>query len=173
MSKLQLPYRNELNQRYSKQLFYEQWIQLPVELRLGEPPFTLHNPREGLICFREQYINDADPTGYKTSTRLLGEFGYWKFLFKAGWFREAVESWNEELEAKLQSEALDKIREIASGDDAKALAAAKFIAQKEYKKGGGPKRGRPTKEEVEGKLQQEVDDLKRLEEDASRIRLIK
>ena len=171
--KLQPPYRSENNQRYTKQLFFETWRELPIELRLGEPPFTLNLQKEGLVCFREEYINDADPTGYKTSTRLLGDFAYWKHLLKAGWFRAALESWNEELDAKFKAEALDKIREISRGDDAKALAAAKFIANQEYKKGAGPKRGRPSKEEVEGRLTQEVEDLKNLEEDANRIRLIR
>lgn len=171
--KLQLPYKNETGQRYTKQLFYEQWINLPIEQRRGEPPFTLSLKRDGLICFREEYVRDGDPTGYTTSVRLLGDYSYWTFLCKVGWFRDALEVWNEELEAKLKSEAMRKIREIAEGDDAKALAAAKFLAQKEYKKTAGTKRGRPSKEEIEGKLQNEVDDLKQLEDDANRIRLIK
>ena len=171
--KLQFPYKNETNQRYSKQLFYETWIQLPIDLRIGEPPFSLYQERDGMVCMREEYVCDADPTGYKTSTRLLGDFAYWKHLLKATWFREALEVWNEELDAKLKSEAMTKIREIAAGDDAKALAAAKFIAQQEYKKAAGPKRGRPSNEEVEGRLQQEADAVKQLEDDAARIRLIK
>src|SRR6476661_10606613 len=136
--KLQLPFKNETGQRYTKQLFHEMWINLPIELRRGEPPFTLNHKKDGLICFREEYVRDADPTGYTTSTRLLGDFTYWTLLCKTSWFRDALESWNEELEAKLQAEAMRKIREIAEGDDAKALAAAKFLAQKEYKKAAGP-----------------------------------
>lgn len=173
MAQLTFPYKNENNQRYSKQLFFETWRELPIEQRLGSPPFTLNINRDGLVCFREEYINDADPTGYKTSTRLLGDFGYWKHLLKAGWFRDSLEAWNEELDAKLQSEALDKIRELAKGDDSKALAAAKFISNKEYKKAAGPKRGRPSNEEVDGRLQQEADERKKLEDDASRIRLVR
>lgn len=171
--KLQFPYKNEQNQRYSKQLFFETWRDLPVEQRLGEPPFTLNMEKDGLISFHDEYIQDADPTGYKTSTRLLGDFAYWKHLMKAGWFRDAVAQWDEELEAKLQSEALDKIREISRGDDPKALAAAKFLATKEYKKTGATKRGRPSKDELEGRLNQEAEEIKKLQDDAARIRLVK
>lgn len=172
MSKIPFPYKNENNQRYSKQLFYETWRELPVDQRLGDPPFSLTLERDGLICFGKEYIADGDPSGYKTSTRLLGDFAYWKHLLRAGWFRDAVEQWNEELDAKLKAEALDKIREIAKGDDAKALAAAKFIATQEYKKSGGAKRGRPSKEEVLGKLEEEARNERDLQEDAARIRLI-
>lgn len=170
--KLQLPFRNEQNQRFSKQLFYELWKDLSPDQRIGEPPFTLNVKRDGFVCFREEYIRDADPTGYKTSTKLLGDFNYWKHLLKAGWFRESVSDWNDELDAKLQAEAFDKIRDIAAGDDAKALNAAKFIANKEYKKTIN-RRGRPSKEEVEGRLVEEAASQKAVEEDFARIRVVK
>lgn len=172
--KLSAPFRNETNQRYSKQLFWEQWVQLPIDARIIEPAFSLHQEKDGLVCLGKEYIRDADPSGYTTATRLFGEFGYWKHLLKAGWFREAVGLWNEELEAKLYSEGLAKIRELANSDDKGALTAAKYLANREFVGNrSGPKRGRPSNEEVEGRLVSEAKELSEVADDAARIRLVR
>lgn len=174
MAKVKYPYRNETNQRYSKQLFYEQWITLPHDLRTIEPAFSLHIQREGYKNLGREYLADCDPTGYTTSTRIFGDYGYWKHLMKAAWFRDAVAIWDEELEAKLYAQGLAKIRELANSDDKGALTAAKFLANKEFKlNASGPKRGRPSNEEVEGKLAQVAQELSEVNEDAARIRLVK
>lgn len=172
MEKIKPPYKNENNQRYSKQLFLEKWRELPLESRTVEPAFTLYYPKDGLICLREEYVNDADPSGYKTAIRLFGEYAYWKYLMGIPWFREAVAVYDEELEAKLYSEGLDKIREMATGDDAKALKAAEYLANGRFKKEAGPKRGRPSRAEVEGNLKRATEEKTEVEEDAARIRLI-
>ena len=173
MEKLKPPYKNAGNQRYSKQLFLEKWRELPLELRVVEPPFTLFQPKEGFICLREEYIKDSDPTGYKTALRIFGEFAYWEYLSGIRWFAEALEVWNKELDAKLKSEGISKIRELAKGEDPKALNAARFLATLEYKKGGTTlKRGRPSKEEIEGNLKQELKERDAVDEDAERIKLV-
>ena len=148
------------------------WRTLEEKDRTFEPPFSLHIKRDGLICMREDYVNDADPSGYKTSTRLLGDFGYWKYLMRAGWFRDAVKEWNDELEAKLYSEGLTKIRTIAASEDKGALAAARYLADRGFKLDKTKStRGRPSAEEVEGKLKEEARELSEHEEDAARIGL--
>lgn len=173
INKLEYPYKNESNQRYSKQLFLEQWRTLPIDLRSVEPPFTLNYPRDGFICLREEYIADGDPTGYKTAMRIFGEYSYWEYLNGIGWFKEAKAAWDRELDAKLKSEGVSKIRELAKGDDPKALNAAKFLATLEYKKGNTAlKRGRPSKEEIEGNLKEETRNRDAVNEDAARIRLV-
>ncbi len=173
MHKVKYPFRNETNQRYSKQLFYEQWIQLPIDQRVIEPAFSLHIQRDGYINLGRKYLEDCDPTGYTTATRVFGDFGYWKHLLKASWFREAVRIWDEELEAKLYSQGLAKIRELANSDDKGALTAAKYLANKEFKLDTkGTVRGRPSNEEVEGKLAEVARDKIDLEDDAARIRLV-
>lgn len=174
VAKVQFPYRNETNQRYTKQLFHEQWSQLPTESRVIEPAFTLFNTKPGLTNLGREYLNDCDPTGYTTSTRIFGEYGYWKYLLKASWFREAVRIWDEELDAKLYAQGLAKIRDLANSDDKGALTAAKYLANKEFKLDRkGPVRGRPSNEEVEGRLVQEAQEKSELEDDAARIRLVK
>lgn len=175
LPKMKPPYKNEINMRYSQQLFLEQWVSVPVDMRTHLPPFSLYGDRYDLINFGREYINDCDQTGYTTSLRLLGEYPYWAHLMKAKWFREAKEKWDEEIDAKLYAEGLAKIRDLAMGDDAKALQAAKFLANKEYKKAAGTKtiktRGRPSNEEIEGNLKKLTEDEIELQEAAQRIGL--
>jgi len=177
MPKIQPPYRNETNQRYSKQLFYEQWVQLPVSDRLIEPAFTLFANKEGLVNLGQEYIKDADPSGYTTSTRLFKDFGYWKHLLKASWFREAVRQWDEELEAKLYAEGLSRVRSIANDPENKSsLSAARYLADKGFKldkSKQGVKRGRPSNDEVEGRLNQVAEEERELRDAAERIQLVK
>lgn len=173
MKKITAPYRNENNQRYSKQLFWEQWVTLPIDERVIEPVFSLYFDREGLINLGREYINDGDPSGYKTSTRIFKDFGYWKHLLKAGWFRDAVRTWDEELEAKLYSEGLQKIRQVAASEDKGALTAARYLADKNFILEKKASRGRPSKDEIEGRLKNEADELSQIQEDAARIRLVK
>lgn len=171
MEKLKFPYRNEYGHRYTKALFLELMQTIPLEERVADAPFTLHRKLEGYICFGDEYVNDGDPTGYTTSKRLLGEYAYWKYLEKRDWFREALAVWNEELDAKLASEGIRKIRELALGDDAKALQAAKYLSNLEHKRNGA-KRGRPSKEEIQGNIAIEADEARRLQEDLQRISLV-
>lgn len=171
MAKIQPPYKNETNQRYSKQLFHEMWVNLPIEKRTVEPAFTLYQKKDGLICLREEYVKDEDPTGYTTAMRIFGEYAYWTYLMGVAWFREAKKTWDLELDAKLESKGLTKIIAIANSDDKGALQAARYLANLEYHKTGA-KRGRPTNDEVEGRLKAAAEELSQSDEDARRIGLV-
>jgi hypothetical protein len=177
-------FRSDNNTRYTQQLFFELWRDLPVDKRTFQPMFSLHDDIEGLVNFRQEYVRDMDPTGYKTATRLLENYDHWQLLMKSKWFKEAKAEWDKELAAKMEKEALDALRGIIIADDESGvkisdrISAAKVLLGKSKTiKGdmekGELKRGRPSKEEVQGALKEEVRLSKEEEEDASRIRLVK
>jgi hypothetical protein len=133
-------------------LFLERWnIMSPDRQAAGAPVFSLHQEVEGLICARTTFLAEGDPTGYKWAVKYLEGWQHWLRLISIPWFKDAVELWQSELNARLQQEALVKIRDIAKSSSPTAFAAAKYIANKEYDK---PKsrRGRPTNAEVEREL---------------------
>ncbi len=173
LPRLQKPFKNESNQRYTKQLFYEQWAGLTQDERVWSPPFTLHQDIKGLTNFGREYVSDADPSGYTTAMRLLGEYSYFEYLMRVPWFREAKEQWDKEVDAKLYAEAIKKIRELSQGEDAKALQAAKYLANKEYKTKTSTKRGRPSKEEVAGELASQAKEQAEIARDLDRIKAVK
>lgn len=172
------PFRNEHGRRMPKQLFYETWTYVPTESRTVSPAFTFNRDIEGCTNLGRLYVSLEDPTGYKLSQSAFGgDYSFWLFLLEWNPFKDALVTWNKELDAKLASEGLDKIKEIAKGDTAGALVASKFLANKEYKDKQKARqangRGRPSKEEVEGELKQMAHYTREINEDANRIRIIK
>ena len=95
--------------------------------------------------FRRIYIELEDPTGYIASQVLLDSWVHWQRLAKVKWFQTMLEDWNSELEVRLQAKGVISMAKIASTGEAKATAAAKWLAEK----GWTPKkRGAPTKDDV-------------------------
>jgi hypothetical protein len=164
--------RNGSGKRYTKQLFREQWANMAVDIRVEEaPPFSLYNNYPNTINFGKLYVQLGDPSGYKITQQLLGgDFKHWLDLMKCGWFVEAKKLWDMELDAKLASEGLDKIREVAGSEDKGALQAARYLADNFA---GKKVRGRPTKEEVDGAMKQELSDRQTVDDDFLRIQVVK
>lgn len=171
-------FRNEFNQRYTRQLFWDQHQLLPAELRVREPIYALHrSDLPGITNFGRVYVQLGDPTGYKVSNVLLEDFSHFNLLMRSEWFREAKAIWDAELEAKLASEGLDAIRMFADGIEGVApavqLTAARYLADKGWQKKEAPKRGRPSKEEVKGELKRSVEEEQGIADDLARIRKVK
>jgi len=130
--------------------------------------FTLSAEDKGeLISFGRVFIELEDPTGYETSQVLLGSYQHWKKLLKAKWFREALEGWEEELEIKLKSKAVQQINKIAETDTSQALQASKYLADKGWEK----KRGAPTKAEKAAAAKKAAKVDKAVSDDLARVGL--
>jgi hypothetical protein len=163
------PFKTENNVWYTQALFWEHVINKPIDQRLFEPVFSLYDDKPGLINCRKTFVELGDPTGYKWAIRYLGDYEHWKRLVKCSWFQEAYDVWMNELKMKLQSEALDTIRDISQGENpAQALVASKYLASFEWEKKG---RGRPSKEEVQGELKHAARVLSEEDKDFERIQL--
>lgn len=166
------PYRNPDNNTWmTGSLFWERWVNTEVHNRskFVEPIFSLYQDKPGLINCRKTFVELGDPTGYKWSMKYLEDYEHWKALMKAAWFREAYDVWMNELKMKTRAEALDTIREIAAnGVPAQSLVAAKYLAGFEWEKSS---RGRPSKDEINGKLKEAVKALSEEDADAERIGL--
>jgi hypothetical protein len=153
-------------------LFWDLWIELPIERRVIEPLFTLYKDKEGYVNFGREYVKTKDPTGYKVAQKLLGgDYTHWTVLCGCKWFLAAKELWDRELDAALASEAMDEIRVLVrEGMPAQKLAAAKFLATQGYRKKDVNTKGRPAKSDVERAARDLAMQEKDLEEDLKRIR---
>ena len=163
------PYKTEQNKWFTAQLFYDRWVEYPIELRLIQPVFSLHEDKPGLINARATFVALDDPTGYLWAVKYLGDYNHWKELMKAKWFRDAYIQWREELELKLQTQGLLVMKELAENGNPQA---AKFLANKEWNKNTSG-RGRPSKVEIQGALREEVRKATVEDEDMVRIGLVK
>ncbi len=162
------------NKFFTKQLFWEQWSELPLDRRTVEwPPFCLHRDRENCINFGKEYVKYRDPTGYKVATKLLGDYQHWIALNACTWFKAAREMWDEELDQILKEEAFRKIRELmVDGQPAQQLAAAKYLANAEHRREAKGGKGRPSKEAIEKETRRVAAVERELADDFQRIRAV-
>jgi len=159
---------------YTRQLFWEEWIDLADADKAIEPPFTLYKDKPGKVNFGKEYVAREDPTGYKTAIEVLGDYRLWTTLMKCKWFVTAKRVWDQELEAKLASKGLEKIQELMEhGLPAQQLAAAKYLANKEYNRDSKATKGRPSSAQVAEAAREEAAIEKQLAEDFERIRLVR
>ena len=163
------PYRASTGNWYTSALFYETCLHHTHKMRTIDPVFSLYDDRPGMINCQKTFVELRDPSGYKWAVAYLGDFRHWERLYELVWFREAVDIWRTNLRMKLQSEALEKIQEIASGDSSQALAAAKYIAEEGWISTNG--RGRPSKAEVDKNLKTLTREAQVVHDDAERIGL--
>jgi len=159
---------------YTKQLFWEEWINLPIDLRIIEPSFSLYKDKPNLINFGKKYVEHRDPTGYAVAQELLGDYNLWTALMNCRWFVAAKEVWDRELDAALASEAMAMIRLLLKeGLPAQQLAAAKYLANKEYRKDKSASKGRPSNAEVTRQAREAAEVEKQLADDFKRIQAVK
>lgn len=157
---------------YTRQLFYEEWMDLPIEKRAIDPLFSLYKERPGVVYMGKVYVDCRDPSGYKVAQKLLdGDYTLWTVLLNCRWFQAAKEVWDRELDAALVSEGMDAIREMArEGLPAQKLAAAKFLATKSYRKDASASKGRPRKEDVSRAAKELAATEKEILDDMERIK---
>lgn len=113
-----------------------------------------HETKDGkpLLSLKRLYLELADAYEYTFATTYLGSWMHWERLQENQSLNRYFNQWRYELELKLASEGLLAIRDISAEEGAKGLAAAKYLAEKKFLE--GPKRGRPSKDEVAGNLKE-------------------
>jgi len=169
-------FRSGNGQFYTRSLFYEPWAEQAHGVQeINKPLFTLYKDEmtlDGLplISCRKTFIQVGDPTGYKWSEKYLGGWPHLQKLLEAPWFRVAYNQWRSELEAKLQSEMVEKIKDIAKSGSPASFQAAKYLAAYGYLPATG-KRGRPSKQEIDNELRRAVNAQASDEEDYKRASL--
>lgn len=163
-------FRTPTGKYYTRQLFWEEWVTLMLEHRAINPVFTLHKDKPGLINFGRAYVESRDPTGYTVSQELLGDYSLWITLMGCRWFVAAKEIWDREMDAAIKSEAMKEIRELSKdGLPAQRLAAAKYLANKEYRKDNTASKGRPKREDIDRAAKEMAATERDIEEDLKRI----
>lgn len=140
--------------------------------------YTLKNEDhpQGYPSLRRLYLEEADPTEYTFATKHLDGWDHWKRLLECEWFKPYVESWREELELKLKSQAYKRMMAEAEDNLSKnKLAANKFIietvrrVQRNEDLGEKNTKGRPDKASVDKKAFDIAKEQFELDKDAERL----
>ncbi len=165
--------RTPLGHYRTESLFLERWR--PIDGQ--RPVYTLqHDDREdprvpgrNIPSFQAAYVKLQDPTGYRAAKELLGSWKHWCKLKDTVWFKDYLDEWNAEVLASLKAKGLATFLKEADGGD---LKAAEWLIN--YTPDGPaekPKRGRPTKADI-NKAAREAAEAERAErEDAARLGL--
>jgi hypothetical protein len=133
--------------------------------------FTLSDfDKDGHISMRRKYLEIADPTEYEVGVQLLGDFKHWQVLCERDWFKEYVNGWRMELQSKLESDAIQVLKEVAADKQAGGrVQAAKLLVERPWENKDRPLRGRPSNEDKERYLKRAVKESEEVNEDYDRL----
>ena len=113
---------------------------------------------------KKLFLEEGDVTGYQFATKWLDGWDHLQKILKSKKFLPVYEGWVQELEVKLRSEGLREVIKLSSAGN---YNASKLLIDK----GWAQKRGRPSKEEVQGARAQEARIKDEIDEDLQRVGL--
>ena len=116
---------------------------------------------------KKLYLAIGDPTEYEQVKELFGSLAHWVKLCECKSLKVHIQAWREELELKVKSTAIKNMISLSKGIN--GGPQARWLAECGWK---GPKRGRPTKEEIDGALEKSKKEKENLKDYASRLDLV-
>lgn len=134
--------------------------------------FTLdREDKDGAVSLYRKYMEIADPTEYQVALQLLGDWRHWEVLTNCSWFKPIIEDWRRELEARRKSIMVSQMENLAatSKQDAVRAQALRWLEANTTKKPKKTERGRPSKDDIEHRLKQELKSLEEFDDDAKRL----
>ena len=99
------------------------------------------------ISLKKRYLDWSDPTEYQFASDWLYDWQHWQRLCNNKVVERHINIWREELTTKLRGEGINSIINLAVNQD--SYQAAKYLAECGWE---DKKRGRPSKEEIEGEV---------------------
>lgn len=90
------------------------------------------------------FLEEGDPVQYRFATKYLANWKHWQKLKSGKELGEKIAGWEEELELKLASEALEQL--IVTANSEGSFQATKFLIDRGYNKRAV---GRPSKKSAE------------------------
>jgi len=152
-------------------LFYEESKTPSIE-----PVFTIRDEdrTENGVLYRslyKLYMEMEDLTEYEFANAYLDGWQHWQKLVEAGFFQPFIQRWRTELELKIKARAMRSIVKEAATEGKHQYEANKYLVAKGWidKTAEPSRRGRPSKQEVDRKLKEEMFLASDIEEDLKRI----
>lgn len=134
--------------------------------------YTLKNEDfRGYLSLYRLFMEEGDITEWRFVQKYLHSWDHWEILCSTPWFKPYITKWRKELELKLRSEALAKIKETAQNKSHKQnLEANKYLLSGSWMpKEDAKRRGRPSKEEIKEEAVRMAQDEQKLAEDYQRV----
>lgn len=161
-------FRNPVgNQRYLKALFFEM-----TGSDKSTVLYTLKDvDHEGYPSLYRLYMELDDPTEWEVAQQLMDGWEHWEMLCACGWFKPFVERWRKELQLRMMSKALVRIKSEAKTGSKESFGANKYLLEKgwEPKETSKYGRGRPSKDEIKKAAEEIAKAGEQLTEDYKRL----
>jgi hypothetical protein len=166
MTEVNNRFRNpQTNQRYLRGLFFEQ-----TDADKATVVYTLKDtPHEGYPSLYQLYMDLDDPTEWEVAQSLMDGWEHWEMLCKCTWFKPYIDRWRKELELRMKSKALARIKSEAKTGSKESFGANKYLLEKGWEPKEGSSRGRPSKEEIKKAANEIARTSEQLTEDYKRL----
>lgn len=155
------------NQKYVTNAAIADLVAPGMNYRTDYKPTFTAKPyhHDGLYSLEQLFLDHyMDPTEYSFVEDVFeGDFKHWERFKTSQWIQPLYENWKKKAEAKLMSEAMNKIVTIAFDENNKScFQALKYLVERKPKE----KVGRPKKEKEEDKGDDKVllEAIKRIQE---------
>jgi hypothetical protein len=102
---------------------------------------------------------------YNFAMDVFGSWDHWVKLTKSS-LRNEFQAWRDEMDMKLKAEAIQHMIKASRSNDAKGVAAAKYLADKGYLQN---KKGRPSKDDITWERKQLAREASDIMGDAERL----
>lgn len=162
-------FRNSSNQRLTKSLFFEESEDKSlVVYTLKDKDHTV----DGVVypSLYRLFLETEDPTEYQFAVSYLDGWDHWQMLKACTWFKPHYDRWVQELEAKIISRSLARLKAEAASSSKNAFYANKFLIDRGWiPKGEKSPVGRPTKEAIRKQADSLFQASKEAESDFERI----
>lgn len=162
---LSTKFRNSTGQRRTRSLFYEYSPETAV--------YTLDKPREDLPHLKTRYLTLEDPTEYTFAQTYFEDWDHWQMILASPEIRARVDKWRYELQLKIRAQAVKRVLEQATrgGKPSEVLAINKYLAEGRWDEATDvtPKRGRPSKADVQKAAHDALRDAQTASTDFDRI----
>lgn len=158
-------FTNDSGMRLTKGLFYEMML-----ADKSSVIYTLKNAdHKGYPSLYKLYMAEEDPKEYRFVQKYLEGWEHWVQLCDLVWFKPYVTRWREELQLKLESEALYHIISESRAGRKESFAANKYLLEKGWKTQAKDPVGRPSKEQIKREAERMLTDNSRVLEDLNRL----
>lgn len=156
-------FRNASNAKLLRAIFYEE-----TDADKSTVVYTLKDEdHEGFPSLYRLYMEMEDLLEYEFANTYLLNWSHWEMLTQCSWFNPYVSRWRKELELKIRSKALRKLREDATSTSKTANSSNRYLLERGWT--DKATKGRPSKEEVRRAAKEQADAQKTLESDFLRI----
>lgn len=163
--------KSKLLSEYGRPRLYDIFVE---DNPTGPYTYAPLDTKAGAISLYRLYMESEDLTEWSfANTHLLG-WDHWEKISNLKQVRPLVEIWRKDLEQKIKSRAFKLIQQEADEGGKNSFEANKILLNGKWKEvvQSSNQRGRPSKQLVDQKAQEELDATMRVNDDLKRLGLL-